>query len=1072
MVPLRLPVRSLVARAVLAVVAVCAGLLLSGGAAHAQTPLVDAADTLDATDAADAVELYPVETVHSWGADLRWSVYAGPSGVPFDRYEVHRSETQAFVPGAWTLRTIIRDRAVTYFHDTAAAAGKTFHYKVVANTSPSNERSVTTPPLDEHGQGQMEMVQQAAQPMDGNVAHITYLTARGNCENYGASRMLKVGADAQSLSRGLLAFGLRLVPWGTVITGASVSVYQGGAAPAVPVTVTLHQVRSSWREGTGDGACTGDGATWYEVQGGVHWSHLGGDFVAEPAASLTKPGAEGARWDTFDVTGLVQSWVDGAWPNHGVVLKLADETLADGRFVGYSSDDDPVRELRPVLRLSAVDGSTPQAPVVTVLEPRDGLGGAAYGTQVRLLAEAGDDFRVESLRFYIDGQAAPIAHATRVPDSWTWQAIWDSTSVPDGAHTLTAQATDDAGNVGVSQPVPVTVGNAGAPAVAITAPVAGATVGGTVRVEASASSGRRITRVEFFANGVEFSEDTKSPFRVSWDMTALPDGLHTLTARVHDIKPGSATERTALSAPVTLWIANGAPVRSPTPSLSPTPTPTPSATATSTPSATATAAPTATPTATTAASPAATSIPQGGTVVGWGSNSAGKASPPPGLSGVTAIAAGAFHSLALKADGTVVAWGSNSYGQASVPSGLTGVIAIAAGAANSLALRADGTVVEWGFGVPGRPAGLSGVTAIAAGGYHSLALRADGTVAAWGRDLYGQASVPAGLGGVIAVAAGTEHSLALRADGTVVGWGLNDSGLSSPPTGLGDVMAISASGNHNLALKRDGTLVSWGVFDQTTVPAGLSGVTAVSAGLNHSLALKSDGTVAAWLYWSYDDDGQAAVPPGLPGVTAVSAGERYSLALVGSGTATPPLPTPTSGNTATVTATVTPTRTTAPTATETPTASSTVTAIPSATSATTPTATATPPASPAASPTRSATPTPNPTASPTPSPTSTPGATPAAVPAAPSGLRVGTVTSDSIQALWTDNSSDEALFQVAYTALPLGSSPWRNAGARADQTSLTLGGLSPATSYGVVVRACNAAGCSVWSDPATGMTPP
>ena len=50
-----------------------------------------------------------------------------------------------------------------------------------------------------------------------------------------------------------------------------------------------------------------------------------------------------------------------------------------------------------------------------------------------------------------------------------------------------------------------------------------------------------------------------------------------------------------------------------------------------------------------------------------------------------AIAASNSHSLALKADGTVVAWGSNFAGETTVPAGLTGVTAIAAGSYNSLA---------------------------------------------------------------------------------------------------------------------------------------------------------------------------------------------------------------------------------------------------------------------------------------------------------------------------------------------------------------------------------------------------
>ncbi len=61
---------------------------------------------------------------------------------------------------------------------------------------------------------------------------------------------------------------------------------------------------------------------------------------------------------------------------------------------------------------------------------------------------------------------------------------------------------------------------------------------------------------------------------------------------------------------------------------------------------------------------------------------------PVGLTGVTAIAAGLSHSLALKNDGTVVAWGRNVEGQTTVPAGLTGVTAIAAGGYHSIALKA------------------------------------------------------------------------------------------------------------------------------------------------------------------------------------------------------------------------------------------------------------------------------------------------------------------------------------------------------------------------------------------------
>ncbi len=263
-------------------------------------------------------------------------------------------------------------------------------------------------------------------------------------------------------------------------------------------------------------------------------------------------------------------------------------------------------------------------------------------------------------------------------------------------------------------------------------------------------------------------------------------------------------------------------------------------------------------------------------VVGWGYNGYGGATPPAGLSNVVAIAAGDYHSLALKSDGTVVGWGYNGDGQTTPPAGLTGVVAIAAGFYHSLALKSDGTVVGWGYNGSGQttpPAGLSGVVAITAGAHHSLALKSDGTVVGWGYYYY--ASPPAGLVGVVAIAASDHHSLAVKSDGTVVGWGSDYYGEPTPPAGLSGVVAVAAGYYHSLALKSDGTVVGWGHSGYATPPAGLSNVVAIAAGYYHGLAMKSDSTVVGW---GNDGYGEATPPAGLTGV-AVAAGAFHSLAL-------------------------------------------------------------------------------------------------------------------------------------------------------------------------------------------------
>ena len=348
----------------------------------------------------------------------------------------------------------------------------------------------------------------------------------------------------------------------------------------------------------------------------------------------------------------------------------------------------------------------------------------------------------------------------------------------------------------------------------------------------------------------------------------------------------------------------------------------------------------------------------------------------------TMIAAGGYHSLILRSDGTVWSWGWNNWGQLgdgtdedrnrpvqvmiSETEELTGVTAIAAGGFHSLAIRNDGTVWAWGnnnWGQLGdgttvrRPnpvqvmingtTPLDGVTAISAGGYHTLALT-DGKVWGWGYNANGQlgngstgntesrplqvminGTTP--LDGVTAIAAGSSHSLASKSDGTVWSWGANNNGQLGDGTTvrklnpvqvkisateeLTDVTAVTA-GSHSLALKSDGTVWSWGYNNRGQLGDGtdvtrnrpvqvkvgateeLTDVTAISTFNMHSLALKSDGTMWAWgsntsgqLGDGSTEDRKRPVQvmisetEELTGVTAISAGNDHSLALKNDGTA-------------------------------------------------------------------------------------------------------------------------------------------------------------------------------------------
>ena len=81
--------------------------------------------------------------------------------------------------------------------------------------------------------------------------------------------------------------------------------------------------------------------------------------------------------------------------------------------------------------------------------------------------------------------------------------------------------------------------------------------------------------------------------------------------------------------------------------------------------------------------------------------------------GVAKVAAGYYHTMALKQDGTLWAWGRNSSGQLGNGS--------MTDQSSPMKINSD---TNW--------------TTVAAGGYHTIALKKDGTLWAWGDNTFGQ----------------------------------------------------------------------------------------------------------------------------------------------------------------------------------------------------------------------------------------------------------------------------------------------------------------------------------------------
>lgn len=280
------------------------------------------------------------------------------------------------------------------------------------------------------------------------------------------------------------------------------------------------------------------------------------------------------------------------------------------------------------------------------------------------------------------------------------------------------------------------------------------------------------------------------------------------------------------------------------------------------------------------------------------------------------VAGGMHHTVAIKANGALFAWGDNTFGQLGnnqatlvqltpVQIGTdTDWKAVAAGDYHTLALKLNGTATDCSLGCRLFAWGDS----------------ADGTLGT-GETYSGIiVPVPTQVGtdtDWVAVAAGPDHTMALKANGTLWGWGSNGSGQQGDRTNLevraplqvgieSDWAAVTVRGDQTLARKRDGRLFAFGLNldgqlgDGTFVSKDFPTLVNaeldwrdIATGHRHTVALKNDGRLFSW---GNNLDGQLG--DGLAGASrntprqvgnathwvAIDAGEKHTLAMTDEGT--------------------------------------------------------------------------------------------------------------------------------------------------------------------------------------------
>ena len=293
----------------------------------------------------------------------------------------------------------------------------------------------------------------------------------------------------------------------------------------------------------------------------------------------------------------------------------------------------------------------------------------------------------------------------------------------------------------------------------------------------------------------------------------------------------------------------------------------------------------------------------------------------PGLSNVVTVSLGSRQSAALTADGSLYTWGWNKYGMLGLGNsgkgtdinkpakvGLSNVTAVSFGTYHSAAITEDGSLYTWGWNeygqlglgdsgegtdrsTPTKVPGISNVVAISLGNCKTAAITAEGSLYTWGEnrglgfDSSENKSMPTkipGLSDVVAVSMGDFHGAAITSDGSLYIWGFNSNGElgfgdtvhRNAPTkvpGLSDVAAISMGTFSSTALTADGSLYTWGQnrfgelglgdsgdgTDRTTpTKVGLSGVVAIVMGEYHCAAVTTGGNLYSW---GLNDRGQLAL---------------------------------------------------------------------------------------------------------------------------------------------------------------------------------------------------------------------
>ncbi len=240
-------------------------------------------------------------------------------------------------------------------------------------------------------------------------------------------------------------------------------------------------------------------------------------------------------------------WFEGVPKRGGTVTVLASTathnfTPAAGEHFYYAKltqDDGKILWSAPVwVTQTGGGGGDTTAPTVSA---------SVTGTSgtITLNATASDNIGVTNVEFLIDG-------VSRGSDSTApYSLAFNSATLTNGTHALTARASDAAGNSTTSTAASFAVSNTTADTTAPTVTATETGSSGTITLAATASDNVGVSKVEFYVDGVLKGTDTTSPHAMTLDSTTLSNASHALVAKAYD-----AANNIGTSATVNFTISN------------------------------------------------------------------------------------------------------------------------------------------------------------------------------------------------------------------------------------------------------------------------------------------------------------------------------------------------------------------------------------------------------------------------------------------------------------------------------------------------------------------------------------